>query len=82
VFGRYLPAFFIQTFRSARQAKKAAGSLAVCALRDTNCVFWTCTVWSEEAAMRSFTIWGHSWGPQLERILRNSLIDFSNPDNR
>ena len=21
-----------------------------------------------------FTIWGNSWGPQLERILRNSLI--------
>jgi heme-degrading monooxygenase HmoA len=55
---RYLPAFFIQTFRSARQAKNAAGSLAVSVLRDKDRAFWTCTLWSEEAAMRSFMLSG------------------------
>jgi hypothetical protein len=51
---RYLPGFIIQSLRSARQAKTAAGSLSVCVLRDANLAFWTRTVWSEEAAMRAF----------------------------
>jgi hypothetical protein len=51
---RYLPGFLIQSFRSGRQAKRAAGSLAVSVLRDTNLAFWTRTVWRDEAAMRSF----------------------------
>jgi hypothetical protein len=51
---RYLPAFLIQAFRSARQAKLAAGNLAVSVLRDANLAFWTRTVWSNEAAMRAF----------------------------
>jgi hypothetical protein len=51
---RYLPGFLIQSFRSARQAKLAPGSLAVSVLRDANLAFWTRTVWSEERAMRSF----------------------------
>jgi hypothetical protein len=53
---RYLPAIFIQAFRSARQAKLAPGSLAVSILRDANLAFWTRTVWSEERAMRSFML--------------------------
>ena len=51
---RYLPAFLIQSIRSARQAKCAAGNLAVSVLRDTRRAFWTRTMWSDEAAMRSF----------------------------
>ena len=51
---RYLPAFIIQAFRSARQASLAPGNLAVTLLRDANLTFWTRTVWSEEAAMRAF----------------------------
>ena len=51
---RYLPGFLIQSFRSARQAKRAAGSLAVSVLRDAHLAFWTRTVWRDEAAMRSF----------------------------
>jgi hypothetical protein len=51
---RYLPGFLIQSFRVARQAKLAAGSLAVSVLRDANLAFWTRTVWREERAMRSF----------------------------
>jgi hypothetical protein len=51
---RYLPAFLLQSFRSAYQAKHAAASLAVTILRDANQVFWTCTMWIDEAAMRAF----------------------------
>ena len=51
---RYLPAFLFQALRAARQASAAAGSLAVSTLRDADLAFWTRTVWSDEAAMRSF----------------------------
>ena len=51
---RYLPQFLIQSFRAARQARRAAGSLAVSVLRDANRAFWTRTVWRDEAAMRFF----------------------------
>jgi heme-degrading monooxygenase HmoA len=55
---RYLPAFLVQSARAALQAKRAAGNLAVSVLRDANLAFWTRTVWSEEAAMRSFMLSG------------------------
>ena len=55
---RYLPGFLIQSFRVARQAKLAAGSLAVCVLRDANLAFWTRTVWSEESDMGFFKLSG------------------------
>jgi hypothetical protein len=51
---RYMPEFLIQSVRAARQAKLAAGSLAVSILRDADRAFWTRTVWRDEAAMRSF----------------------------
>ena len=51
---RYLPGFLIQSSRVARQAKQAAGSLAVSVLRDAARAFWTRTVWRDEAAMRSY----------------------------
>ena len=38
---RYLPHFLFQSFRAARQAKRAAGSLAVAVLRDTDRALWT-----------------------------------------
>ena len=51
---RYLPQFLVQSIRAARQAKRAAGSLAVSILRDADRAFWIRTVWSDEAAMRFF----------------------------
>ena len=51
---RYVPGFLIQSLRSALQAKRAAGNLAVSVLRDAERAFWTRTVWLDEAAMRSF----------------------------
>jgi hypothetical protein len=49
-----MPGFLIQSVRAARQAKHAAGSLAVSVLRDADRAFWTRAVWHDEAAMRSF----------------------------
>src|SRR6516162_5036481 len=51
---RHLPGFLIRDFRTARQAKLAAGSLAVSVLRDADRAFWSRTVWRDEAVMRSF----------------------------
>jgi hypothetical protein len=51
---RYVPGFVIQSIRSARQAKRTAGSLAVSVLRDADRAFWTRTVWRDEGAMRAF----------------------------
>ncbi len=55
---RYLPAFFLQAFRSARQAKSAAGVISVSVLRDAHNTFWTRTVWNSEQAMRSYMLSG------------------------
>lgn len=51
---RYLPAFFIAAFRSALQARRAAGNIAFSVVRDAHGAFWTRSVWSDEAAMRAF----------------------------
>jgi len=51
---RYLPAFLIRSLLAARQAGRAHGNLQVSILRDADRAFWTCTVWTDEAAMRSF----------------------------
>src|ERR1700689_5607040 len=55
---RYLPAFFIQAFRSAQQAKSAQGSLVVTVLRDAHNTFWTRTVWNSEQAMKAYMLSG------------------------
>jgi hypothetical protein len=51
---RYLPPFFVQTVRIARQAARADGSLAVTLLRDRGNTFWTGTSWSSEGSMKAF----------------------------
>jgi hypothetical protein len=51
---RYVPSFFVGALRAALQARRAPGSLAVLLLRDAHFSFWTCTLWTDEAAMRSF----------------------------
>jgi hypothetical protein len=55
---RYLPVFLIGAFRSARQAKNAAGNLAVSLLSDSNFTFWTRTLWNDERSMRAFMLVG------------------------
>src|SRR5580704_8598910 len=53
-----MPAFFVQSLRSAWQAKSEIGCLAVAVLRDTGNAFWTRTVWENEDAMRAFMLSG------------------------
>jgi heme-degrading monooxygenase HmoA len=51
---RFLPVFMIQALRSVRQAASAQGNLVATVLRDRNKTFWTRTIWTTEAAMKSF----------------------------
>ncbi|MGH9742195.1 MAG: DUF3291 domain-containing protein [Candidatus Acidiferrum sp.] len=44
--------------RSARQAARAEGNLAIKLLRDRRNTFWTATLWTSEAAMKQFMIAG------------------------
>jgi hypothetical protein len=64
----YLPAFFVQTLRSARQAARADGSLAVKLLRDRRNTFWTGTSWSSEGSMKAFML-APPHGPTMRRLL-------------
>jgi heme-degrading monooxygenase HmoA len=50
--------FFFHAFRSSRQAKAASGHLKMALLPDAHRTFWTCTVWTDEAAMKSFMLSG------------------------
>jgi uncharacterized protein DUF3291 len=55
---RYLPAFFVQAFRSSLQAKSAEGVVSVTILRDAHNTFWTRTVWSTEQSMKAYMLSG------------------------
>jgi hypothetical protein len=46
---RFLPIFFIQALRSARQAARTEGNLAARILRNPRNTFWTATMWTDEA---------------------------------
>lgn len=54
----YLPSFFWHTIPSLNQAKKASGNISAVAVNDSNRVFWTMSVWTDEAAMRAYMISG------------------------
>lgn len=51
---KYLPAFVLASFRSAMQARRAPGNLAVTLLREAQNTFWTRSLWADEAAMKTF----------------------------
>lgn len=51
---RFLPIFAWYALRSARQASRAEGHLAVKVLREPKNTFWTGTLWTGEAAMKKF----------------------------
>lgn len=46
--------FFVKVLRSALQARSAGGSAAVLLFGESKNIYWTCTVWTDEASMRSF----------------------------
>jgi len=54
----YLPMFFVQALRSARQAARTEGNLATRLLRDRRNTFWTTTVWRTDAPMKAFMLSG------------------------
>ncbi len=51
---RHMPGFLLAAWRSARQAKAAAGNLSTALLAEAHRTYWTRTVWSDEGAMRAF----------------------------
>ena len=51
---RFFPGIAWYTLRAVRQARSAPGNLDVRLLREPNNTFWTCSLWGDEAAMRSF----------------------------
>lgn len=55
---RYFPAFFVASIRSALQARRAKGNLAVSVLREARNTFWTRSLWTDAAAMKSFMVSG------------------------
>ena len=54
----YLPGFLLYSFKSARQAKNLPDNLATALLRDRRNTYWTITVWTSDAAMKSFMLSG------------------------
>jgi quinol monooxygenase YgiN len=55
---RFLPGFIWHAVRSERQARNAEGCLAADVRREKLLVFWTRTVWRDDAAMRTYMISG------------------------
>jgi len=55
---RYLPAFLIAALRSALQARRVRGNLAVSVLKEARNTFWTRSLWTDEAAMKNFMVSG------------------------
>src|SRR5436189_4806431 len=64
----YLPAFFIQTLRIARQAAGTDGNLAIVLLKDRRNTFWTATSWSSERSMKDF-MHAKPHGPTMRKLL-------------
>ena len=65
----YVPAFVVQTLRSARQAARADGNVAVKLLRDRRNTFWTGTTWSSEDSVRAF-MRAKPHGPTMRSLLQ------------
>src|SRR5260370_8613350 len=65
---RFLPMFAWYVLRSARQAARAEGNLAVKLLREQRNISWTSTVWTGEAPMKKFMTSG-SHGRALRKLI-------------
>jgi hypothetical protein len=65
---RFLPVFFIQAIRSARQAAATEGNLAVRVLRNPRNTFWTAAMWTNIESMRQFMLAGVH-GSVMRRLL-------------
>jgi len=63
-----LPAFIFTSLRIGRQAARSQGNLRARLLQDGTKIFWTCTSWESEAAMRAFML-APPHGPTMRKIL-------------
>ena len=63
---RFLPAFVVRTFATLRQVRGADGFLGGSLLPDRRRVFWTMTLWRDQAAMRRYM----TSGPHLAAMPR------------
>ena len=81
---RYLPGFMLYAFRSARQAMKAEGNLAVLVLKERNWTFWTATIWTTDAAMKKLML-GGAHGKAMRELLNwcdeASLVRWTQENN-
>lgn len=64
----FLPQFFIEALRSAKQAAAAEGNLHAALLRDRHSTFWTSTSWTSEAAMKAF-MHATPHGPAMRKLM-------------
>ncbi|UWZ85879.1 DUF3291 domain-containing protein [Occallatibacter riparius] len=81
---RYLPAFLFDAVRTARQAARSEGNLAVKVLRDAKNTWWTSTCWDSEASMRKFMLM-KPHGPAMRKLLEwcdeAALVHWSQPES-
>jgi hypothetical protein len=54
----YLLPFAVWALRSSRQAQRSEGFLGGALMRETGNIFWTLTVWRDDAAMSAYRIAG------------------------
>jgi hypothetical protein len=54
----YLPQFLWDTFKSLRQVERSSGFVGGSLLVNANNVFWTMTVWKDQAAMNAYRTGG------------------------
>lgn len=55
---RYMPEFIWRTWASLRQARHSDGGVLADVRHERGTVFWTRTLWRDEASMRAFLISG------------------------
>jgi hypothetical protein len=67
---RYLPEFLWRAFASVRQARATPGCLAADVRREARLVFWTRTLWRDEAATRVFM------GTGAHRVVMPKILDW------
>jgi hypothetical protein len=80
---RVLPGFLFYALRSAQQAARSEGNLAVKLLRDSHNTWWTSTSWDTESSMRKFMLMKpHATAMRklLEWCDEAALVHWSQPD--
>ncbi len=64
----YLPQFIVHALGSSLQAERAPGFLGGALMREPGNIFWTITIWQDDAAMNSYRTQG-AHGRAMPRLL-------------